>query len=87
MIDEAVAGRGVAEGGPGEVGQEQCDGAVVGRAGHAVQAHREGGGRVVGLQVGAGDEDLADQGAGLGLVGQVRAGVPPAPSRPGRRSS
>lgn len=74
LIDETVAGLGVAEGGSGEVGQEKCVGVLHGPGRPCgASAPREGGARVVGLQVGAGGEDLANWGSGVGLIAQLRA--------------
>ena len=71
-----MAGFGVAEFGGGQVGQEQGDGAVMDGRGHAVDADGQRARGVVGLEVRAGDEQLADQGAGFGFVGEMLRNSP-----------
>ena len=56
-----------------QVGQQQGDGTVMDREGHAMDADGQRAGLVVTIQVGAGDEQLPDQGARLGFVGQMLA--------------
>ena len=63
---------GVDEWGESEFGEQGGDGFVVRGAGHAVDTHGEGVGRLVGLEIGGGYEEFADQGAGFFFLLQVR---------------
>ena len=56
-----------------QVGQQQGDGTVMDRGSHVMDADGQRAGLVVRIQVGAGDEQLPDQGARLGFVGQMLA--------------
>ena len=66
-----MAGLRVAKVGGGQFGEKQGDGAIMDRRGHAVDLDGQRGRRVVWLEVRAGDEQLADQYARFGFVGQM----------------
>ncbi len=71
FVDHAHAGFRMAEGRLGEVCQQGGDGLVVGRACHAVDADGQRVFLLVRFDVGGRDEEFADQGAGLVLLGKT----------------
>ena len=52
LIDEAVAGLGVAKAGFGQIGEEQGDGAIMDGRGHAMEVDGQGACGVVGDEIG-----------------------------------
>ena len=69
--DHRCAGFGMTEGLEVQVVQESADGCVVSRVGHAMDVDGLGFGDIIGLDIGAGDEQFADKSAGIGLLDQV----------------